>query len=286
MKIVTTLEELNHALKPYRQGSIGFVPTMGALHPGHESLVDASIKENKCTVVSIYVNPTQFGENEDFSVYPRTLEEDKNRLREKNLTILFCPHRSLIYPPGFSSYIQVEGVSAPLCGKFRSTYFQGVATVVARLFALVQPTCAYFGKKDIQQCLVIERMVKDLLLPVKLQFCPTVRESDGLALSSRNQYLSSEDRKKAPLLYKTLREGAKLYTQGEHSVDEIIQQGREQIQTEKSFRIQYLEILSYPDLKPLETKGKAVYALAAFLGETRLIDNIILGWDDPLYSPE
>ena len=274
MKLVHTQAELTVALQ-INKGSIGFVPTMGALHAGHASLLRRSKKENTVSVLSIFINPTQFGPNEDLLRYPRTLEADLEVAREDKADIVYVPTVEEIYPPGFSSFIEVGAVAQPFCGAFRPGHFRGVATVVARFFGLVKPTRAYFGEKDIQQCLVIQRMVHDLALSVELVFCPTLREADGLAMSSRNRYLTNEEREVAPQIYKTLVEVKEKIQAGEKSVEKLLLEAQKKLS--QKFKLQYMELRSYPDLSTLETvNGKCVLAVAAYLGPTRLIDNILI----------
>lgn len=278
MLVVDSAEKLSEALASFRRDSIGFVPTMGALHAGHAALLERSKKENGCTVLSIYVNPTQFGPNEDFQKYPRTLNADVELAEKSGVDIVFAPADSVIYPPGFSTSIDVGAVAEPLCGKFRPGHFRGVATVVARLFNLVCPDRAYFGQKDIQQCLVIQRMVRDLALPVEVVIVPTVREADGLALSSRNRYLSPAERERAAVLYRALRSAFDLVGKGGAAqASEVLARARKIIEAEATLKLQYLELRSFPDLAPLEAiTGPAVFAVAAHSGSTRLIDNLIL----------
>lgn len=289
MQILRTAADLRIALRGAE--SVGFVPTMGALHEGHCSLVKQAKAESKIVVLSIFVNPTQFGPNEDLAKYPRPFERDCSCAEAAGVDFLFAPEVDDIYPPNFSTSVSVKGVSESLCGSTRPGHFDGVATVVARLFGLVQPTHAYFGLKDVQQCMVLQRMVTDLALPVELKFCPTVRESDGLALSSRNQYLSSKERERAPLLYKALQMVAEAVVRGERDVASLEQLGITKIAEDSAFRLQYFEIRSLPDLRKISAIADrsesfysgsfnaeyvAVCAVAAYLGETRLIDNILL----------
>jgi pantoate--beta-alanine ligase len=279
MKLVHTAEELKSLLAVHRTAreSIGFVPTMGALHEGHAALLRQTRRENPVTVLSIFVNPTQFGPNEDFSRYPRTLEADCEIARREGVSYVFAPDVNEMYPDGFSTFVEVEGVSAPLCGKFRPGHFRGVTTVVYRLFSLAQPTVAYFGQKDLQQCLVIRRMVKDLLLPVKVEVAPTVRESDGLALSSRNRYLSPEEREKALVIFRAMKELKRAFAAGERSVRELLEKASAEFAKTPEFQVQYSEIRSFPDLHEISSvEGPAAFAVAGFLGKTRLIDNILL----------
>lgn len=277
--VVHTLAALDKALESFRSRNeaIGFVPTMGALHEGHASLLRQSAQENSCTVLSIFVNPTQFGPKEDFSKYPRTLDSDVAIAEREGVDIVFAPAVEEIYPPGFSTFVEPGAVAGPLCGEFRPGHFRGVCTVVARLFGMVRPTRAYFGQKDIQQCLVLLRMVKDLAIPVELKISPTVREADGLAMSSRNRYLSAEDRERATVIYRALTAVEKALQGGEVGVAALLERAGKVLQSVPELKTQYLEIRSYPDLAEIErVEGKAVLAFAGFLGTTRLIDNFIL----------
>ncbi len=250
---------------------------MGALHEGHASLMREARENNDFVVLSIFVNPTQFGVNEDFSKYPRTLPEDCKIAEASGVDLVFAPSAEEMYPLGFQTYIEVGKVAEPLCGKFRPGHFRGVTTVVNRLFNLIEPTRAYFGQKDIQQCLVLLRMVKDFGSPVELVICPTIREKDGLAMSSRNRYLSATERKKSLVIYRALQAVELLHQQGETEVAELSLAAEQELARVPEFELQYLEILSYPDLEKIETvKDQAVIAIAGFLGKTRLIDNSIL----------
>jgi pantoate--beta-alanine ligase len=282
MKIVHSGEELRALLGAHREAreTIGFVPTMGALHEGHAALLRLAKSENPVTVLSVFVNPTQFGPGEDFSRYPRTLDADAEAARREGVDYLFAPSAEEIYPPGWSTFIEVEGVTAPLCGKFRPGHFRGVATVVYRLFSLVQPGVAYFGQKDLQQCLVIQRMVKDLALPLRVEIAPTVREPDGLALSSRNRYLGAEEREQALVIFRALRAVEREFRAGNRVSAALEATARKTLETEPAFTVQYCELRSLPDLETVDrlTKG-GVLAIAGFLGKTRLIDNVVLGVD-------
>lgn len=274
MQVLATEKELRAAL--CGATSVGFVPTMGALHEGHASLLRTSRAQNKISVLSIYVNPTQFGANEDLAKYPRTLEADLEIAKREGVDIVFTPDNSVMYPEGFATSISVGPIAEPLCGRFRPGHFSGVATVVTKLFQLVQPTRAYFGQKDLQQCLVLLRLVKDLNMPVAICIEPTVRETDGLAMSSRNRYLSAEERIQALVLYKALKHGEDLFRKGERRSAVIVAEARKIIEASRAYELQYLELRSYPDLKAIETiDGPAAFAVAAFLGKTRLIDNLI-----------
>jgi pantoate--beta-alanine ligase len=258
---------------------VGFVPTMGALHDGHLSLVQQALRECTVVIASIFVNPLQFGPNEDLSKYPRPLEKDLDLLRGAGCHAVFVPSVGEMYPSDASTVVVEESLSQVLCGAFRPGHFRGVATVVLKLFNLVQPHVAYFGQKDAQQCSVIERMVRDLELSVKIVRGPTVREDDGLARSSRNIYLSSEERAKAPLIHRSMQQVREAYRAGERDVRTLEQTGRKLLEAEASFRIQYYEIRSVRDLvRPEKMEGgeAMLVAVAAHLGTTRLIDNLVL----------
>jgi pantoate--beta-alanine ligase len=257
-------------------GGGGFVPTMGALHEGHATLLRRSVEENSHTTLSIFVNPTQFGPKEDFSKYPRTLEADLAVAELAGVDYVYVPKLEEIYIPGHSTFIEVQGVSEPWCGKFRPGHFRGVATVVQRLFQLVQPEKAYFGQKDLQQCLVIGRMARDLGLPVKMVAVPTVRESDGLALSSRNRYLSAEERQKATVIFRALEAARLAYEAGERNAHSLQEKVQAVLATTPEFQPQYAEVRSLPNLDAVEQiKVPAAIAIAGYLGTTRLIDNHI-----------
>jgi pantoate--beta-alanine ligase len=276
-RVVKTIKALRAELAAWRRrkSTIALVPTMGALHAGHISLVTLARKSARKVVVSIFVNPTQFGPNEDFSRYPRTIESDLDKLAEAGADLVFMPGAKEIYPEGFSTMLTPSGPAAVgLDDKFRPGHFSGVATVVAKLFTSVMPDIAIFGDKDYQQLQVIKNMARDLHLPVKVIGAPIVREKDGLALSSRNIYLSPEDRIAAPILYKVLKESAKALKQGEAPGD-VLARGREKISA-AGFKIDYLELRDAANLGPIaeDQKSKARLLVAAKIGNTRLIDNI------------
>lgn len=255
-------------------GTVGFVPTMGALHEGHAQLLREARKKNDQVVLSIYVNPTQFGEGEDLEQYPRTLEQDLEVASREGVDIVFTPSNEMMYPPGFSSTVIENKWTQPLCGRYREGHFSGVTTVVLKLFHLVQPHDAFFGLKDVQQYFVLRKMVEDLNVPVRMHGVETVRESDGLALSSRNAYLSEDQRKKAPLLFEILKKAKEQILSGEDVLD-VTENSRQEL-NESGFQVQYLECL---DVETFESPGshtqQFLIAVAAFLGETRLIDNIV-----------
>lgn len=278
MITLSTIKELREWRKSITPKALGFVPTMGALHAGHESLLKFARLRSEKVLLSIFVNPTQFSATEDLSKYPRTLENDLAMAKSVGVDAVFVPASSEIYPSNYSTYIIEEERTAPLCGKFRPTHFRGVTTIVFRLFHWAQPQFAFFGLKDAQQYFVIKKMVDDLDLGVQMIGVPTVREADGLALSSRNVYLTPKEREKAPLLYHTLQFAlSKLLENNEW---ELIQEKSLSTLAEAGFRTQYLEYLTIPHLEPVEPGSrppKFIVAYAGNLGATRLIDNIILG---------
>lgn len=261
----------------HRHGKrIGFIPTMGALHEGHLSLVRMSKQENDITVVSIYVNPKQFGPSDDLSKYPRDAEGDADKLRISDVDILFMPADHLIYPEGFSTHIEVEGLSEKLCGVFRPHHFRGVATIVAKLFNIVQPDKAYFGQKDFQQGVIIKRFVKDLNMGIEVIVSPTIREADGLAMSSRNAYLSGEERKAASLIYKTLTEASEAIKSGIIEAAKIKHLMLKALRAEPLIsEIHYCSAYDPVTLDEVERIEKeALLAIALKIGITRLIDNM------------
>jgi pantoate--beta-alanine ligase len=256
---------------------IGFVPTMGYLHEGHLSLVRESKKRTDVTVVSIFVNPTQFGPNEDFKKYPRDLAQDSAYLEGGGVDALFFPGTAEIYPPGYRTYVEVEGLGDRLCGKSRPGHFRGVATVVLKLFDIVGPDQAFFGAKDAQQVLIIKRMAGDLDLDVEVVTCPLVREPDGLALSSRNAYLGPAERKAALVLSASLRWAEKAVGAGERDPARLVAGIRSILEAEPLARVDYVEAVDPETLEPVaELRGGVLVALAVFIGPTRLIDNIRL----------
>ncbi len=258
--------------------TVGFVPTMGALHEGHLSLVKMCREENDVVAVSIYVNPTQFGPGEDLSQYPRDLEGDGEKLRKEKVDILFLPDDSLMYPGGFSTFVEVETLSGKLCGVYRPGHFRGVATVVAKLFNIVNPARAYFGQKDFQQTLVIRRMVRDLNIAVDIVTCPTAREADGLAMSSRNAYLGAEERKAASVIYRSLVKAAERLKSGIIEVRALKTVMRDTLSAESLIsEIQYCSAYDPESLDEMErVTTEALLAVAVKIGGTRLIDNILV----------
>jgi pantoate--beta-alanine ligase len=278
MQILSSIPEVRSAVRELRRnGSVGFVPTMGALHAGHRSLMQAARKRCGVAVTSIFVNPTQFAPHEDFSRYPRTLEEDCRMLEAEGIDLVFTPTAEAMYPPGASTFIDVPGVSERLDGASRPGHFRGVATVVAKLFHIVQPDFAFFGQKDAAQVAVLRQMVRDLDFPVEMMVCPTVREPDGLATSSRNRYLSIEERNQALSLSHALNAAKKLADDGERRAATLLQAMSETLSREPDVRVDYISIVDPDTLLPLEdVRAGALLAIAAYVGTTRLIDNVLL----------
>lgn len=277
MRLVHTVSEMkklsNEDLKSGKK--IGFVPTMGYLHKGHLSLVEAARKENDIVVVSIFVNPTQFGPNEDYSRYPRDLERDLRLLEPFGVDYVFVPSVEEMYPPFYSVYVEETELSKYLCGASRPGHFRGVCTVVAKLFNIVKPTRAYFGQKDAQQFRVLRRMVENLNMDVEMIEMPIVREEDGLAMSSRNVYLNEDERKEATRLYKSLLRAKELIDSGERDVQKIKQE-MFRVLEHPLLRIDYVEIVDEKTLRPVDKiESKIIIALAVFVGKARLIDNMI-----------
>lgn len=256
---------------------VGFVPTMGALHEGHLSLVAEAKKRSDVVIVSIFVNPIQFGPGEDYVRYPRDLRRDKKLLKDFGIDALFIPKASDLFPEGFMTFVEVEGLSKKLCGRSRPTHFRGVTTIVAKLFNLIAPDIAFFGEKDFQQQLIIRQMVKDLDLPVEIVALPAVREFGGLAMSSRNALLNPRERKSATVLYRALSLAKEDIENGEKDLRKIILRLRSLIGSEPSIRLDYVAVADPATLEEVkELKGKVLIALAAYLGKTRLVDNMAL----------
>jgi len=257
--------------------TIGLVPTMGCLHKGHLSLVRACRANADVTVVSVFVNPTQFGPKEDLRSYPRDLRRDGEMLEREGVDVVFAPPEDEMYPPGARTFVEVHGLQDRLCGKSRPGHFRGVCTVVLKLFNIIRPDVAFFGWKDAQQLIILQKMARDLNLDVRVEGLPLIRDVDGLALSSRNGYLSAEERRAALVLSKSLREAEAMAGAGEKSAKAVIAKVIETIGKEPLARIDYVEIVSIGDLAPLERiEGEALIALAVFIGKTRLIDNILI----------
>ena len=279
MKICNSIEEMRAALR-HAKGStqrIGFVATMGALHEGHLSLVRAAKAQADVVVASIFVNPTQFGPNEDFSRYPRTFESDCQMLNQEGVDLLFAPSVEDMYPTGAVTYVTVEDLSERLCGKSRPGHFRGVTTVVSKLFNIIGPDLAFFGQKDAAQAAIIRRMVRDLNFPVEVVVSPIVREPDGLAMSSRNAYLDAGQRKSALVLSRALSRVKAAFDKGEQTAAKLIDVGIRVLKSEPGAQLDYLEIVDPETLEPVEfVRGSALVAVAAFVGTTRLIDNVVL----------
>jgi len=279
MKIHTTIDSLRAESRAARVAGkrIGFVPTMGALHDGHLSLIRAAKSRCDLVVASIFVNPTQFGPNEDLAKYPRTFERDCQLLEKENADLLFAPTVEEMYPQDAVTWVTVEGLSEKLDGRSRPGHFRGVTTVVAKLFHIVEPDIAFFGQKDAAQVAIIRRMVRDMKFPVEIVACPIVREPDGLAMSSRNAYLDSSQRKAALVLSRALWEVERKYKSGERDTNTLIERGKQLIAKEPAARLDYLELVNADTLDPVAqaTPGTMV-AVAAYVGNTRLIDNLLL----------
>lgn len=280
MKLVRTVEEMRALSRGAKSSGarLGLVPTMGALHAGHLSLVQAARSRSDKVAASIFVNPTQFGPNEDFAKYPRDLEKDCAVLESEGVDFVFAPPVEEMYPPGAVTWVTVEGLSERLCGKSRPGHFRGVTTVVAKLFNAVEPDLAFFGQKDAAQAAIIRRMVRDLKIAVEIHVCPIVRESDGLALSSRNSYLSAEERRTALVLYRSLSNARKLFDGGERDAAKLIAAANVEFSYEPGAKLDYFEVVDPDTLEPESAITKEVLAaVAALVGRTRLIDNILLG---------
>jgi pantoate--beta-alanine ligase len=276
MRTVFTLADLRSARLPF-SGTVGFVPTMGYLHEGHLALIRRAREECEHVVVSIFVNPTQFGANEDLSKYPRDMERDF-RLIEPYTDLVWTPSAEIMYPQGYQTWVEVEAVTRPLEGAMRPGHFRGVTTIVAKLFNGVQPHKAYFGQKDAQQVAVIRQMTQDLNFPIEIVVCPITREPDGLAMSSRNVYLDPEQRKAATVLFRALSAAKEVYEQGERDAEKLRQAMKAVIASEPLAQMQYVSCANYDTLQELsEIKGKALLSMAVFMGKTRLIDNFVLG---------
>ncbi|MCK4837076.1 MAG: pantoate--beta-alanine ligase [Candidatus Aminicenantes bacterium] len=274
MKIISQIDEFRQYRRVLNRNKIGFVPTMGYLHDGHLSLIDKSLEENQATIVSIFVNPTQFGPGEDLDRYPRDFPQDRQILEARSVDCIFFPDSDQIYGANYATFIEVKKLETVLCGKTRPTHFRGVTTVVLKLFNLVKPTTAYFGQKDAQQAAIIQKMVKDLNMNVKLKVLPTLREKDGLAMSSRNKYLSPKQRKDASVLYQALNEAKNMIEAGEKNTDKIKERMKKAINKIDS-KIDYISIVDADSLKDVSViSGKALIALAVRIGRARLIDNI------------
>lgn len=279
MEIVKTIESVRKLVKSARDKGkrTGLVPTMGALHIGHISLLETAVKECDFVVVSIFVNPTQFGPGEDFEKYPRPFEADLEICRKAGVDVVFAPEPATLYGRENLTWVNVEKLIEPLCGRFRPGHFRAVATVCAKLFNIVAPDAAYFGQKDGQQALVIKRMVADLNMPLEIVVCPTVREPNGLAVSSRNKYLTDQQRKDAPCIYESLQKCRRLIEAGVTDTGEIITGMRKILSRPSSVEIQYVSIVDAETLQNVDKiAGEVLAAVAVKIGQTRLIDNILV----------
>lgn len=279
MKVVKTVKEVRDIVSAWKKEglTVGFVPTMGFLHEGHKSLIRKSASQNDRTVVSVFVNPIQFGPNEDLEAYPRDLNRDMNAVEESGGDLIFNPEPEEMYPGHFTSFIDTTETTELLCGAVRPVHFRGVCTVVGKLFNIVTPDRAYFGQKDAQQLATVKRFVRDLNFPVEIVACPIVRETDGLAKSSRNTYLNPEERKAALILSQSLKKGQEAIEQGERDSQKVIDIIRENLQTEPLARIDYVEVVDFENIQRTPViKGETLVAIAVYIGKTRLIDNFIV----------
>ena len=279
MTIARTIQETRNTIKEWRrQGyTVGLVPTMGYLHDGHASLMKKAKESCPKVVVSIFVNPMQFGANEDLSTYPRDLEADSRLCESLGVDLIFHPSVEEMYNPGFCSFVDMTGLTKELCGKSRPIHFRGVCTVVTKLFNIVTPDKAFFGQKDAQQLAVIKRMTADLNMDIEIVGCPIIREEDGLARSSRNVYLNTEERQAALILSKTIQLGQQMVQQGTRSASQLLAAMKDSLESEPLARIDYVEAVSMDTIQPIDTiQGPVLVAMAVFIGKTRLIDNFIV----------
>lgn len=279
MEIVSTVDEVRKQVKAWRKAglTVGLVPTMGYLHEGHKSLIDAAVRDNDRVVVSVFVNPTQFAPTEDLESYPRDLNRDAALCEEAGAALIFHPEPEEMYHEDYSTFVDMRTLTQVLCGKTRPIHFSGVCTVVSKLFNIVQPDRAYFGQKDAQQLAVIRHMVEDLNFDIEIVGCPIIREEDGLAKSSRNTYLNEEERKQAVILSRALRKGKELIEDGETDAAVIKKIIRETIETMSLAKIDYVEIVDFKTFENVEElKGEVLAAVAVYIGKTRLIDNFIM----------
>lgn len=279
MEICYTIKDVRERVNAWkREGlTVGFVPTMGYLHEGHKSLMEAARANNDKVVVSVFVNPMQFGPNEDLESYPRDFEKDSALCESVGVDLIFHPEPEEMYADGFCSYVDMNGLTTELCGKSRPIHFRGVQTVVLKLFNIVKPDTAYFGQKDAQQLAVIRRMVKDLNVDTEIVGCPIVREADGLAKSSRNTYLNPDERKTALILSRSLKLGRELIENGETDSKAVIKAITDSINTEPLAKIDYVDVVDFDTITPVDKIGKSVLvAIAVYIGKTRLIDNFII----------
>ncbi len=279
MKTIENISRMSTFVKMMKKEgkSIGLVPTMGYLHEGHLSLVRAAKKHTDVVIMSIFINPLQFGPKEDFEKYPRDLKHDEEAAREAGVDVIFYPSLKDIYPEGYATYVNVEKLTGNLCGESRPGHFRGVATVVTKLFNIVKPEVAYFGQKDMQQAMMIKKMASDLNMDIDVKIMPVVREKDGLAMSSRNMYLSDAERKDAAIIYQSLKNAEMLIKNGERDVRKVIRAVEDMIRSRQSARIEYVKLIDAKDLKDAKAiTGEIAIAVAVFFGKTRLIDNVTL----------
>lgn len=280
LKVIDSVKEARAYIGKVRgEGkTIGLIPTMGALHEGHFSLIRRSVSDNDMSIVTVFVNPAQFGPGEDFERYPRDLEKDCVFANAAGADMVFAPLKEEMYPEAYNTYVEVRGLTDVLCGKSRPGHFRGVTTVCTKLFNVISADKAYFGQKDAQQLLIIKKLVKDLNIPITVIACPIIREEDGLAMSSRNKYLNEEQRANAVCLYKAISEAENLYKRGENRTAVIRDKMAQIIGSTKDAKIDYIELLDQETLKEVETIEKPVLAaVAVYFGDTRLIDNTVLG---------
>ena len=279
MEVINTIEKVRVIIAGAKSAgkSVGFVPTMGALHEGHFSLIRVAGQQCGFVVVSIFVNPTQFGPGEDIDKYPRPFDADIKACRDLGVDVVFAPTDQQMYPQKNLTWVNVEKLSEPLCGRSRPGHFRGVAVVCAKLFNIVQPDIAFFGQKDAQQAIIAQRMVADLNMPLKIVVCPTIREIDGLAMSSRNRYLTARQRKDAVLLYAALQKAEVFIAAGQRKSSELISEMEKILKISRQIKIEYISIVDARTLNELdEVKGKVLIALAVKIGQARLIDNIVV----------
>ncbi len=276
MHVISSIPEMI-SRRNRMEGRVGFVPTMGYLHRGHLSLMEAARKQTDIVVASIFVNPTQFGPNEDLDSYPRDFDRDEKLAKDAGVDFLFYPDKQTMYPKGYASFVVPEGLDRHLCGAKRPGHFRGVMTIVLKLFNIVRPTDAYFGQKDIQQARILDQMVTDFHLPIQMHIEPIVREKDGLAMSSRNVYLNPEEREQATCLSRALSIANTLFSEGERETEILLETVRKEISRHSLAQIDYIELVDYQELMPVpRIMSRAILACAVFFGNTRLIDNTIL----------
>ncbi len=276
MHVISSISDMISARNKMR-GSVGFVPTMGYLHQGHLSLMEQARKQTDNVVASIFVNPTQFGPNEDLNSYPRNFERDEKMAKEVGVDFIFYPGKQDMYPKGYASYVVPEGLDSHLCGAKRPGHFRGVMTIVLKLFNIIRPTDSYFGQKDIQQARILEQMIADFHLPVRMHIEPIIREKDGLAMSSRNVYLNPDERKQSVCLSRAIRLVETRFRAGQRDTAALLSEAEKEIQRQALSKIDYIELVDYHTLEPIgRITDRAVLACAVYFGHTRLIDNTIL----------